>query len=64
MKTLLPQRFYHPYVFLILVMIAGFLAFEAVGLALPIVNAHRQMNTGSCQKGYRICNGPPFKRGH
>ena len=49
MKTLLPQRSYHPYVFLILVMIAGFLAFEAASLALPIVNADKQMSTGSQQ---------------
>jgi RHS repeat-associated protein len=49
MKTLLPQGSYRPSVFLILVMIAGFLAFEAASLALPIVNADKQMNTGSQQ---------------
>jgi len=49
MKTLLAQRSYHPYAFLILVMIAVVLTSEAASLALPIVNADKQMNAGSQQ---------------
>ena len=49
MKTLLPQRSYHALVFLMLAIIAVFMASEAASLALPIVNANRQMSTGSQQ---------------
>ena len=49
MKTMLFQRSYQPSVFLILLGIAVFITSEAASLALPILNADKQMSTGSQQ---------------